>query len=159
MEITSVPELLRLHMDPEHPVPGAGDGMLLDELPAEAVDTLSQLVPGSPLLSLEIRQLGGALARPSAEHGALSSLGGSYSVLAVGSAPTPAFKAAVEGNVAEVQAALAPWEAERTYLNFAAKPLASEAFFDETVRHRLHRVKAAHDARDLIRSNQPLDVA
>lgn len=133
--------------------------MLLAELGHDAVTALSELVPGSPLLSVEIRHLGGALARPSAEHGALSSLDARYSVTAVGAAPTPAFQAMVESHIGKVQAALAPWEADRAYLNFASRRLAPEAFFSETARHRLRRVKAAYDPRELVRSNQPIDVA
>jgi UDP-N-acetylenolpyruvoylglucosamine reductase len=159
MRITSTIDLLTLHMDPEHPVPGAGDGMLLAELTADAVETLVELVPGSPLLSIDVRHLGGAIARPSGTHGAISSFDGRYSVYAVGGAPTPAFKETVERQVEELQAALAPWEAERTYLNFAAKRLAPEAFFMETARRRLRRVKATYDPQDVVRSNQPIDAS
>jgi FAD/FMN-containing dehydrogenase len=35
-------ELATLHMDPDRPVPGAGDGMLLDELPAAATTRSSE---------------------------------------------------------------------------------------------------------------------
>jgi len=159
MRVTSTVDLLKLHMDPEHPVPGAGDGMLLAELSVEAVRALAELVPGSPLLSVEIRHLGGELARPSAANGALSCVDADYSVFAVGAAPTPGFQQTVERHVAEIQAALAPWEADRTYLNFAANRLAAEAFFTETARRRLRRVKATYDPHDVVRSNQPIDAA
>ena len=36
-----VAALSALHMDPEHPVPGAGDGMLLTDVPAEAIDAVA----------------------------------------------------------------------------------------------------------------------
>ena len=55
--------LQHLHMDPPKPVPGVGDGLFLERLPDEAIGTFVQnAVP--PLISIEIRQLGGALARP-----------------------------------------------------------------------------------------------
>ena len=38
LQPTPVPELGRLHMDPDHPVPAVGDGLMLDALPADAVD-------------------------------------------------------------------------------------------------------------------------
>jgi hypothetical protein len=123
------------------------------------VRALAELVPGSPLLSVEIRHLGGELARPSAANGALSCVDADYSVFAVGGAPTPGFQQTVERHVAEIQAALAPWEADRTYLNFAANRLAAEAFFTETARRRLRRVKATYDPHDVVRSNQPIDAA
>src|SRR5918912_685314 len=67
-------DLGHLHMDPPGPVPGMGDGMLLTELPYEAVEaTLATSGPAvdSPLLSVEFRHLGGALA-PSEDGGAVS---------------------------------------------------------------------------------------
>ena len=60
----SLLDLLTIHMDPPGPVPGVGDGMLLDELPAEAVDALVASAgpgSGSRLLSVELRHLGGGL--------------------------------------------------------------------------------------------------
>ena len=60
-----VAELLQLHMDPPAPIPGNGDGMLLTELPADAVRAFIAAVgpdSGSTLLSAEIRHVGGALA-------------------------------------------------------------------------------------------------
>lgn len=58
--------LSELHMDPPGPVPGSGDGRLLDALSIEAVDAIVESAgaeSGSTLLSVEVRQLGGALAR------------------------------------------------------------------------------------------------
>ena len=69
--------LSHLHMDPDHPVPGKGDGMLLGELPAEGIDAFVDAATGesgSALLSAEIRQLGGAVARPAPQHGALGAV-------------------------------------------------------------------------------------
>src|SRR6266498_987435 len=56
--------LQTLHMDPEEPVPGIGDGMMLDRLTPEAIAKLVDVVgPDSPLLSVEVRHLGGELGR------------------------------------------------------------------------------------------------
>ena len=41
-----MPALSHLHMDPEHPVPGAGDGMMLADLPTEAIDRLIEAEGG-----------------------------------------------------------------------------------------------------------------
>ena len=52
----------QLHMDPDGPVPFAASGQLLDELPPAAIDAIVETAgPGSssPLLSVEVRQLGG----------------------------------------------------------------------------------------------------
>ena len=71
--------IAELHMDPPLPVPYLSANDLLGELPARAVDELVGAVgPGSdsPLLSVELRHAGGALARPEPGHGALASLPG-----------------------------------------------------------------------------------
>jgi hypothetical protein len=68
-----VRELIELHMDPPQPVPATSDGMFLSGLPAEAVDALVSAEAESPLVSLEVRHLGGELARPRPDHGAIGS--------------------------------------------------------------------------------------
>jgi hypothetical protein len=114
--------LQHVHMDPEHPVPGVGDGMLLDELPAAAIDALVAAAgpgSGSPLLSVEVRQLGGALGRPAAGGGAVSHLDADFALFGIGVAMSPEMGAAVAAHTGVVREALSPWEAETTYLNFA----------------------------------------
>jgi hypothetical protein len=69
----STTELVRMHMDPEHPVPATGEGALLGSLPAEAIDELiatAGAASGAPFVSLELRHLGGELGRPRPEKGA-----------------------------------------------------------------------------------------
>jgi FAD/FMN-containing dehydrogenase len=153
-----VEKLSHLHMDPEHPVPGAGDGMLLEGLTGEAVDTIVAAAggPESPLLSVEVRHLGGALARRSHEHGALASIDAEFAVFAVGIAATPELKAAVELHVELVQAALEPWDAGRTYMNFAEKRTDGSRLFPELTLRRLMAIKSTYDPTDLIRSNHPI---
>ncbi len=105
--------LQHLHMDPPHPVPGIGDGLFLERLPDEAIDAFVQnAVP--PLISLEIRQLGGAMASSAQHHGAIGTLDAGYVMFAVGMAPTPEIAAAVHEAVDRVKAGLAPWESART---------------------------------------------
>src|SRR4029079_2438022 len=79
--------LSHIHMDPEHPVPAHGDGMILDDLTPAAIEALVRVAgpgSGSPLLMVELRQLGGAFATPPAEHGALAKMSGSFAFFAVG---------------------------------------------------------------------------
>ena len=94
---TSLPALSHLHMDPEHPVPGVGDGLMLGQLDAAAVDALVAVAGAGaelPLLSVEVRHLEGELARARPEHGALASLDAAYAFYAVGMTPTPATRPA-----------------------------------------------------------------
>ena len=84
-----IEELSRLHMDPEGPVPGAGDGGMLDDVDDHLIDLFVEHVVGTPILSAEIRHLGGAVARRSLQHGAVDAFEAPYVMFAVGIAPTP----------------------------------------------------------------------
>ncbi len=157
-----VTELSHLHMDPEHPVPATGDGMLLADLPAEAVDELVRVAgpeSGSPLLSVEVRQLGGELARTRPDHGALASLEAAYALYAVGMAPTPEAAAASEEHANAVVQALAPWAARHMYLNFAETRRDPETLWSEQAYPRLLEIRKAVDPTGLIRSNHPVTAA
>ncbi len=148
--------LSHLHMDPEHPVPGSGDGMTLDDVDAETIDAVVSNSVGSPLLSVEIRQLGGEISRSLPEHGALASFGAPFIMYAVGIAPTAEALAAVQRSVATLRTALAPWESEHTYLNFTETKRKASTLWSETSYHRLRRIKATVDPLNLIRSNHEL---
>ncbi len=151
--------LQHVHMDPEHPVPGLGDGMLLDDLPAAGIDALVAAAgpgSGSPLLSVEVRRLGGALATPAPGGGAVSHLDADFVVFGVGIAMSPEQGAAVSAHVGLVREALAPWEAETAYLNFAERDMPGDNLFGPYAHHRLRAVKSAYDPVDLFRSNHPV---
>jgi FAD/FMN-containing dehydrogenase len=155
-----VEALAHLHMDPEEPVPGAGDGDLLAELTPEAIDAVVAAAgpgSGSSLLSVELRQLGGAIARPAADHGAISAFDAQFALFAVGMAPTPELKAKAEADSKAVLAALEPWVARQTYMNFVERREDARRFVSEAAYHRLRRIKSAVDPYDVIRSNHPLE--
>ncbi len=84
----SMPALSSLHMDPEHPVPGVGEGGLLDAFDNDAIEAAIAGTVGAPLLSMEVRHLGGAVGRPRPHHGAVGSFEAPYAWFAVGIAPT-----------------------------------------------------------------------
>jgi FAD/FMN-containing dehydrogenase len=152
-------ELEHLHMDPKQPVPGAGDGLMLSELNDSAIDALVHTAgadSGSPLVSVEVRHAGGALARKAPGAGALASLEGKFMVYAVGMAMTPEMGAAARAHVELVHNALAPWDSGRTYLNFTEKRHRGERLFGEVNHRRLQAVKAAVDPDDVFRSNHPV---
>ena len=77
--------LTRIAMDPEPPVPGVGHHGVLSELPDEAIDAFYEAAgpeSDSPLLLAELRHLGGALARPAENGGALDKLDAEFVMLA-----------------------------------------------------------------------------
>ncbi len=159
MRPMSLGELGHLHMDPEQPVPAVGDGMLLSELPAEAVDEVVRVAGAasdSPLLSVEIRHLGGELGRAHPDNGVLASLDAAYALYAVGLAPTPELAASAGEHTEALLEALAPWAAARAYLNLAETRRSPDALWGESTAARLRRVKHAIDPDDVIRANHPV---
>ena len=154
------PALSHLHMDPDHPVAGNGDSVVLREMPAELVDEFVAAATGpagSALLSAEIRQLGGAIARPGPEKGARGSIDAPYIMFAVGAAPTEALRAVVKAHVAGVKRAISRWGAGYEYLNFVERPVNSrELYRDDYTYRRLQAIKAKYDPADIIQSNHPI---
>ena len=142
-----VADLGHLHMDPDHPIAGSGDGMLIDSAGAETIDAFVDATTGesaSALLSAELRQLGGAIGRPAPEHGATSSIEADYAMFAVGATPVPELEPVVEAQVAGVKEALAPYDHGHGYLNFAERPTDSRRLYQHEYTHRrLQAVKAA----------------
>jgi hypothetical protein len=154
-----VQRLSSLHMDPEHPVPGVGDGMLLRDFPEEAVDAIVAAAgadSGSPLLSVEVRHLGGALGRMQPGHGALATIEARFAMFAVGISMTPEMGAVMKAHIEVVQAALASWDAGRDYLNFTERRERGERFFGSATYRRLQTVKGKVDPDDVFRSNHPV---
>jgi hypothetical protein len=157
-----VTALSKLHMDPEQPVPGAGDGIALGSLTRETIAALLEAAGAesrSPLLSVEIRHLGGALARTGPGQGALGSMEAEFLSFAVGMAPDEATKGAVRDAVRRVQSALAPWEARHMYLNFSDERKDVRRLFPFDVYRRLAVAKARWDVGELFRSNHPIPPA
>jgi hypothetical protein len=117
-----VPALSHMHMDPEQPVPGAGDGLMIDTLPREAIDAfVGAAGPDAafPLLSAEVRHLGGEFTRARPGNGALASIDAQYVLYAVGMTPVPELTDPVMAQVEAVKNALASWAVRQMYLNFA----------------------------------------
>ena len=162
IQAVPVPVVSHLHMDPEQPVPYAGDGMLLADLPSAAVDAFVRVSGANaryPLLTVEIRHLGGELARPRPGHGALASIDARYVLHAIGMTPDPEATAAVTAQVGTVKQALAPWAARQMYLNFAETATPAKPLWTEPAYHRLRRIKAQADPGNLIRANHPIPPA
>jgi len=154
--------LSKLHMDPEHPVPGSGDGFLLDELPAEAIDALAARAAAGELdtlLSVELRQLGGAVARRMPGSGAVGHFAASYAMFAVGIAPFPEAKLAVQGAIAQVKQLLGPYAASSGYINFVETATDTAELYPATVHQRLRELKRWYDPADMFRSNHPIQPA
>jgi FAD binding domain len=158
-EVQPAAALRQLAMDPEQPVPGIGDHVLLGELTPELADALVRvggMDSGSPLLGFQVRQLGGALGREPDGAGALGSVDGEHIVFGVGAAFDEAARAAVDEHLDLVLSELAPYSTGRRFLNFADRPGDVSAFFSPEVWRRLTAAKAEYDPGDLFRANHPI---
>ncbi|HVG68426.1 MAG TPA: BBE domain-containing protein, partial [Gaiellales bacterium] len=155
-----MPALSQMHMDPEHPVPGVGDGMLLEEFGPEAISALVGLTgPGtnSPLLSVEIRHIGGAVARESDSHGVLASIEAPFALFGVGIPMTPEMRAAIEGTLDGMRLSMAPYIASQAYFNFSERAADPANFYGAAERYaRLCEIKSMVDPDGMFRANHAL---
>jgi FAD/FMN-containing dehydrogenase len=157
-----VEQLIRLHNDPEGNTPGIGDGSVMASLPDEAIRALVAAAgpgSGSPFISVELRQLGGALGRPTPYAGALSHIEGEFLLFSVGLAFTPEMGQAQAAHLDVVDEAMAPWRADQTYLNFAERPVDSERFYPGTNHDRLREIRERFDPSELFRANHRIEAS
>jgi FAD/FMN-containing dehydrogenase len=149
-----------LHMDPPEPMPFVSDHLLLGDLPSTGIDEFVDLVtPGSPLLMVELRQTGGALARSAPHHGALATLDGSFAFFAGGLAPDESAARAARAELDYATAVLEPYDAGTSYSNFTESKVDPALFFGADAYRRLRDVKAAVDPDDLFQANHPISPA
>jgi FAD binding domain len=155
----TMPALSHMHMDPEQPVPGIGDGLMLAALPAEALSAFIAVAGAGArvqLANIEVRHLEGELGRARPENGALASIEGKYAVFGGGFAAVPELVAPIEEQVEAIKEALAPWEAPHMYLNFAETRRDPTSLWTEQAYQRLRQIKDTVDPSNLILSNQPV---
>jgi len=154
--------LTRIAMDPEPPVPGLGHHGVLAELTDDGIDAFYEAAgpeSDSPLLLAELRQLGGALARPAEDGGALNKLDGEFVMLGIGLLMDPAMKDSIEGQLDKLADAMKPWAAEGGYFNYAERPCDVDAILPAETCQRLAHVKRSWDPDELIRANHSVALA
>lgn len=151
--------LPRLHMDPETPTAGVSGSTVLERLPGAAVDVLLGTIAAggpAPLPLVELRQLGGALARPAPDAGVMPLVPGQFVLFA--GAPAMTSEAAADGRRAAdaLVRAMQPWSTGRPLLNFTESPIDAGAAFDPDLRARLHAVRRAVDPDGVLVANHPV---
>ncbi len=150
-------ELSLVHMDPDFPLPYAGDGSLLADFPPAAIDPLVGAFVGSPLLHVEIRHLGGAAANRSPDHGVLDAIDQPFVCFTFGIAPDAEAVGVMDHHAAALLGALGPWDSGRRYLNFAETRVDPRSIFPVETYERFRQVKARYDPVGLFRANHPID--
>jgi FAD/FMN-containing dehydrogenase len=154
--------LVRLHADPEGHTPAIGNGAMLASLPDEAIAALIAVAgsgSGSPFISVEVRQLGGALGRRAPGSGAASHLEGDFQLFSVGLPFTPEMAQALEAHLDVVEDAVAPWKSDHAYFNFAERALESENFYAGSTHDRLREIRERFDPSELFYANQRIQPA
>jgi hypothetical protein len=155
----SASSLVRLHMDPEGPSPFRSGSTMLGSMPGAAVDSfLEQVGPDatSSLLTAELRQLGGALARPHEGGGVLSHLEGDFVTFSGGVAATPEMGEAAYADARALTVALEPWSNGRQYLNFAEDVVDPRAAYQESAWTQLAGIRSAVDPEGVFAANHPV---
>jgi hypothetical protein len=147
--------------DPQDPTPGLGRAVLLDTLPAAAADVFVELAgpdAHTPLVSLEIRHLGGALRSSTPDPGAAGPLDSEVLIHASGAATTPEAGDAIRAALDEVSDRLAPWiGARRTLLTFDEEEPGLRHAFPDPVADRLTQATTHYDPDGLLLANHIVD--
>jgi hypothetical protein len=158
IEVTPAPGLGRLHMDPKEPVPFQGDGALLTDLPAAAIDALVSLAgpdADTALASVEVRHLGGRLAQADPGGGAQPKLDAGFLVFSTGMTATPGEADAVRSQAQALNDALASWRAGYDEYNLRESAAGASCVLAPSSYRRLQEIKAEYDPGQAIISAHP----
>ncbi|WP_226985789.1 FAD-binding oxidoreductase [Brachybacterium sp. FME24] len=147
----------RIHSDPEGPIPAYERTTLLAELPDEALSAIINLAGAeseSPMSLVEVRQLGGALAREPDGGNAVGHREAAFTFFTIGVAP-PEQVEDVRAYGTRLIGAMEAWSTGGSYVNFLSSDEAGpeavrRAYIPETY-ERLASVKSHVDGRNMFR--------
>ena len=153
--------LATISMDPVDPLGAMSHAELLPALTPDVIDALVDLAgpaSGSPLVMLEVRQLGGALPGPASALSPMAHTDAGFSVNAIGITPTPERTAAVKAHLGLIENRLGALATGDTYINFLDLEGATErrvrAAYSAVDWQRLVRLKDHYDPSNLFRFNR-----
>jgi len=150
-----------ISMDPVDPMGAHQHSATLGELSPEAIETLVEVAgagSGSPLIVLELRQLGGALAR-TADRLSTMGMGDSKFIMnGVGPAFTPEMAEGVLAYLSRVAEATRPFQTGDAYVNFmeldGASPERVKAAYAPEDYERLVTLKDRYDPQNVFHFNR-----
>ncbi len=155
------PALGDISGDPQDPGPAIGNGLLLDRFTSETALAYLELGgPGAacPFVSLEIRQLGGALRSTTPDPGAGGPLTSDALVFATGVPVTAELGAALNTAHDQLRERLSPWIGARaSLLTFDERGGSLRAAFTAPVADRLAAVGRSYDPDGLFVANHVAD--
>ena len=152
-------ELGSIAAEPVDPMPTSEFSGLLDRLDGEAIDRLLRVAGAGvdcPLAVVQIRHLGGALARGTEDDGPGGVITEPYQLFCLGVPMSPELAGAIEATFAAVAEAMSARLTGRTLFNFLADCDDPGRSFTAETLHRLRQVKGRVDPHGTIRSNRPV---
>src|SRR3954452_1478932 len=151
-----------VHQDPKDPLPIWDHGALLRELAPATIDALVEVAGPQhelPLIFVELRQLGGAVARGPKVPNAVAGRDAAYALFVLGM-PLPGLEQVVPGMCAAVVDAVAPWATPGSLLNFlgaqARTPEQVATAWSPEVSARLLQAKDTYDPDNVFRFGHAL---
>jgi hypothetical protein len=147
-----------VHADPPNPMPVHEEHALLRELTPETVDALLAVAgpdSGSVQAIVEVRQLGGAMARPAPHRSAFCHRDAGFALATIG-ALAPEIAELVPGHAARVIEAMAPWSTGGALPNFAPATGAARLArcYDEDTLYWLAALAERYDPAGVLRVGQ-----
>lgn len=136
------------HEHPVGPVHSVADHLLLDEIGRDGVTEFLRVAgegSGSPLLTAELRHLGGALADGDPAGGVLDRVDARFAYTGFGSAADPVAAEAADEHHAAVRVALSPWDVGTTMPSMVGTRTQPQGHLDERGAELAGRVRARVD--------------
>ncbi len=152
-----------VHTDPVDPMPVTENHALLSTLPTEAVEALLAVAgpgSGSPQAIVELRLLGGALAREPRHRSAFCHRGAAFSLSTIG-VLMPETAPVVVGHANAVLKAIAPWSTGGQMPNFAPSddPARPARVYSEDTLHWLAALADRYDPAGVLAAGQVIRTA
>jgi FAD/FMN-containing dehydrogenase len=147
-------EIETVSNDPKDPAPGYATGGWMNDLNDDTIDTLIRLGVASPVVFVEIRHAGGAIAKADRNANAFSHRSSPLNLHMVGMTPTREAREAVKAYTQMFKQELKSALTGKVYMNFEEAEVAREKTKDgysAEAYKRLTEVKAKYDANDLLR--------
>lgn len=152
-------ELGGIAAEPVDPMPAAELSGLLRSFDPEAIQRLLGVAGAgveSPLAVVQVRHLGGALARATEVDGPAGAIAEPYQLFCLGVPMMPELAAAIDSAFASVREAMAEHLTGRTFFNFLGSSDDPRRAFSAEALDRLGEVKQRVDPHGTIRSNRPV---
>lgn len=150
-----------ISMDPVDPLGAYGHSEMLHDLSPETRETLVKLAgaeSNSPLILLEMRQLGGALSRPPGDLNPMGRSDARFILNGIGATFSPEMAQAVQAYLAYIAEAVKPHASGTQYVNFmdldGATPERVKAAYSPEDWERLTELKDRRDPENLFRFNR-----